>query len=354
MVATIARYFASLEAAFARASDSRPGGRRVSFRLAEKTLRFAFADDACPRVLLPALQHLAPAPDDAPASLDVRAWDERTTGEPLPPPPWSWPESDQPLRLVLPPEAGGYRLFVTPRRDALTLYDLAAGRAMVWTADASRLPTHWHGSPLLTLFHAWSRQHGLHLLHAGCVGTERGGVLLAGPGGSGKSTTALLCLQAGLRYASDDYCLLAADAEPRAHCLFSTGKLHRDHFLRFPELAARAVDPQPDEFEKKVVFAGEHFPGAIARMLPLRAVALPHVAGTTETTWRRIAPVEALRGLAPSTLFQLPAEDPAGLRAMAALVRRLPCFRLALGRRFEGIAPAIAVLLAEATGREAT
>ena len=39
---------------------------------------------------------------------------------------------------------------------------------------------------------------------------------------------------------------------------------------------------------------------------------------------------------------------------MAALVRRLPCFRLALGRRFEGIAPAIAALLAEATGREAT
>ena len=347
MVATIARYFAALEAAFARAESRHGGGRSQRRQLAGKTLRLAFADEACPRVLLPALQHLAPAPDDAPANLDVLAWDECATGEPLPPPPWQWPESDQPLRIVLPPEAEGYRLFVTPRRDALTLYDLAAGRAVLWTADANRLPTHWHGSPLVTLFHAWSRRQELHLLHAGCVGTEHGGVLLAGPGGSGKSTTALLCLQAGLRYVSDDYCLLAVSPAPQAHCLFSTGKLHRDHIRRFPELAARAVDPQPDEFEKKVVFAAEHFPGAITRTLPLRAVVLPRIAGSAETTWRRIPPAEALRGLAPSTLFQLPGEDPGGLRAMAALVRQLPCFHLALGNRFEAIAPAVAALIAD-------
>jgi len=346
MASPIDTYFARLETAFSRAAQRAGGPRTVGLALAGRTIRFVFAGAALPPVLLPALAHLPEAGGGA-ADLEILCWDGQETGEPLPEPPWRWPEGAEPVRVALPAGEERHQLLVTPGRDTLALFAVETGRAVLWTAEARRLPTHWHGSPLVTLFHGWSRRHDLHLLHAGCVGTERGGVLLAGRGGSGKSTTALLGLTAGLRYVSDDYCLLAPGAEPRAHCLFSTGKLHRDHLPRFPTLAACAVDPQPDEFEKKVVFAARHFPDAVALDLPLRAVVLPRVAGRPETAWARISPAEALRGLAPSTLFQLPADDARGLRAMAGLVRQLPCFRLDLGLRLEAIAPAVVALLAE-------
>src|SRR5690606_7936890 len=155
----------------------------------------------------------------------------------------------------------------------------------------------------------WSGPQRLHVLHSGCVGTDDGAVLLAGRGGSGKSTTALLCLEAGLRYVSDDYCLLEPGSPPVAHCLYNSGKLHRDHIGRFPALRARAVDPNPDKFEKPVIFVHQHYPDQVAGRLPLRAVVLPQVTAQEETRWERISPGEALRGLAPSTIFQMPTQD---------------------------------------------
>jgi hypothetical protein len=42
-------------------------------------------------------------------------------------------------------------------------------------------------------------------------------------------------------------------------------------------------------------------------------------------------PGDALRTLAPSTLFQDLMPDPAGFHALAALVRQVPCFQWSLG-----------------------
>ena len=162
-------------------------------------------------------------------------------------------------------------------------------------------------------------------------------MLLAGKGGSGKSTTALLCLEAGLRYVSDDYCLLEPGERPRAHCLYNTGKLQRDHLTRFPALAQKAVDPHSDQFEKKVIFVHQHYPDRLANALPLRAIFLPYVSGESDHHLRQVAPEVALRGLAPSTLFQLSAPSREHLRIMAGLTRQLPCYQLALGTDFASI-----------------
>ena len=62
-------------------------------------------------------------------------------------------------------------------------------------------------------------------------------MLLAGKGGSGKSTTALVCLHSSLVYAGDDYCLLATDDGPYVFSLYSTGKLNPDDVYRFSDLA---------------------------------------------------------------------------------------------------------------------
>ena len=48
-------------------------------------------------------------------------------------------------------------------------------------------------------------------LHAACVGTKGGGVLLMGDSGAGKSTVALQCLLRGMEFVAEDAVFVAAD-----------------------------------------------------------------------------------------------------------------------------------------------
>jgi hypothetical protein len=130
-----------------------------------------------------------------------------------------------------------------------------------------------------------------------------------------------------------------------AYCLYSSGKLHRDHLARFPGLAKLAVDPCADQFEKPVIFLGQAGKFAVASRAPLRAILVPIITGQPETTIEPTSAAEALRALAPSTLLQLPNTGPGALQSLAALARSLPCLRLRLGTRLEAIAPTVRDLL---------
>ena len=140
-----------------------------------------------------------------------------------------------------------------------------------------------------------------------------------------------------MRYLSDDFCLLESGETPQTHCLYNTGKLHRDHLKQFPSLADKTVDPYSDQFEKKVIFVHQHYPERVAVSLPLRAILLPCVTDSPGHSVSPISPGEALRGLAPSTLFQLTTRSSQHFNRMAKLVRQLPCYSLALGRDLNSI-----------------
>ena len=82
---------------------------------------------------------------------------------------------------------------------------------------------------------------GLVLLHAAAVGDADGVVLLVGNGGSGKSTTSVVCSQAGLGFLADDFCLLEPGTLPRPA---STGRpsLRDDSACRVPGVEVAPAD----------------------------------------------------------------------------------------------------------------
>lgn len=320
--------------------------RSLTFELAGRPIRLRASAPHLSDSFASALAHHPRLPDPAirPA-LDVVAWDQASTGIPFPALPFEIPNLTPGTRLAAPAASRGFRLAGAARHEGVHLFDPDTGRAAWLLPDARHLPTFHHAVPLLTLFKWWAPTAGLRPLHAGCVGTNGLAALLVGTGGSGKSTTSLLCALAGLDYLSDDICLARVGTPSTGFSLYSSGKLHRDHLQRFPELASRAVDPEPDPFEKPVLFVHQHFPDRIQLSRPIRAILAPRVAGKPETRVEPIQPGEALRALAPSTFVQLSPDDASTFRDLGSLVRGLPCFRVHLGTRTDEIPPILRDLL---------
>jgi hypothetical protein len=343
--AEMARYFEQLGAAFTRARQQVPAAPDREYQLGYYRLRLRFVGEALAPALTSALAHLPPATTQH--GLEILCWDGAATGEALPAPPWPWPAEWPACGYITPFENPSFRVSVCPISGVILLYRADNSTAIFWAPDARKLHTYHHGSPFLTLLSWWiqTRTRGLHLLHAGCVGTSHGAALLVGRGGSGKSTTALLCAEAGMNYLSDDYCLVEEGPTPTVCCLYSSGKLHREHLARFPDLAALAVDPRADPFGKPVIFLAQSGRFTVVPRAPLRAILIPSVTGQPETTIETATAAAALRALAPSTLMQLPNSDPAALQSLAALTRQVACFHLGLGTRLEDIAPAVRTLL---------
>jgi hypothetical protein len=220
------------------------------------------------------------------------------------------------------------------RERARILYRVPSWEQLAWWERAAPLRA--------PLFWALSGPN-LHLVHGGAIGDgARGGVLLGGPGGSGKTTTALAGLEAGLRYVADDYLLLDARAA-RAWNIYGTAKLDADQLARFPALA-REVSDAPPPGQKAHYDIARHRPDALVDSLELRAIVIPRVGGGTSVL-RALDRAAALRALAPSSVFQLPFDRGAVVGGLAKVVRRLPCFELAVGDDLAELAAMVGDLL---------
>ncbi|MFO0745545.1 MAG: hypothetical protein U1F43_07715 [Myxococcota bacterium] len=235
-------------------------------------------------------------------------------------------------------------------------FDTATGHGHWYCDDPAALATLSRGQPFLRMLHEWTQALGLRVLHGAAVGRHGRGILLTAPGGSGKSTLALAAQLAGWDYVGDDYVALepaqagagdgpdAAPRRPRVHGTYAVAKLVPDHMMaRLPAIAAARLAVS-DGVKALLAVPLTPLPDGLA----LAALVVPHIAPDGVTRRLPMSPGRALTALAPSTLFQLPGAGRADLAPLAALVRALPVWGLALG---PDLGEALAVLgetLAEA------
>jgi hypothetical protein len=313
-------YLAAVLSRFAEA-EGRAGAVARELRVAGRGVRLRFAGDALLPRIMPAIAHLA---GESAPSLTVHLWDSASTGVRMAPPPF-------PVGAHMPAEIAG---FTGPRFHAwfrvdlglFSLLDVEAGVAAVWARDPALIDRHEAAAPLKSILGAAWAAGGLHMVHAAAVGDERGGVLLGGRGGSGKSTTAVLCLAAGMAYAGDDYVLCDTGAG-WAHSVYATAKLAPASLAWVPGLAAAFAAGAPGE--KSIAYLGGR--PEVRAGLPLRALMVPSVKGGGRTRLLPIPAAAAVRRLAPSSVLQTPGGGEGMLAGLASLARRLPCYALELG-----------------------
>jgi hypothetical protein len=297
------------------------GDRRVRLRFAGSALAHALTDALRARLVEDAGQVHA----------TIGLWQER--GLPGGACQVPWREVDVGARGLLRGRDGAEVIAVHDAGSgALTLVDRGACELLHRVPDVATLPWWERAAPLRpALFWALSGP-GRHLVHAGAVGdARRGGVLLAGAGGSGKTTVALAALTAGMAYVADDYLLLHSHPEPVAWNMYGTAKLDAGQLARFPQLAgAVSVSADPVADEKAVLDVEAVSPHALVSSLPIRAVLVPRIRGG-RARLRRASAGEALLALAPSTTFQMPFDDGQVVSSLAAVARRVPAFGLDVG-----------------------
>ncbi len=338
-----ADYFNQLKGIFEASAAANGGSLDFGYGIASLRLQLSFAGPTLIPYLVPSLVHLA-ANATGTEQLTISVWDETTATEPIPPPPWSW-NSYMSRGEVGAYDRDSFRIWFDIGTGLFSMIDLESNHALLWARDPARLPIYVTAAPFRMILQAWLSRRGLYFAHAAAVGNAHGAVMLVGTGGAGKSTTSLVCLAGGMDFLGDDYCLFGVEPEALVHSAYCSAKLDREMLQRLPEFQSTVHRGNDLGEDKALLMLGETYSTRLARSRPVRALLVPRVTKLADTVTERISALEGIRAIAPSTMQQIAGPDPSAWRAITALARKLPSFRINVGYDLEQIPQRINQLL---------
>lgn len=329
-------FFADALEASRRALEKAGPSAPRCFRISGLTVRLEFAGGAMREFVLPAFRHLPEETPSVEPALSVTIWDGASTDLPMPFPAEVWNDCTAWGEMK---SLRGTHMHASRLMDAgvYSAVNLRTQQAVYWTNSAAIVPDYARAAPLRSILHHWLRSRGRIFLHGAAVANRGECVLLIGKGGSGKSTTALLCAYAGWQYLGDDYCLASLTDGPRMHSLYASAKLTADQMDRFPRWRKAEGALQDTQSGKTILFLDA---GSGVSLIPqgnLRAIVMPVITGSPRTGIVPESPLAMWKALAPSTVLQLPGANQEDLTLMKSLVESVPGFRLNLGTDFDDI-----------------
>ena len=204
--------------------------------------------------------------------------------------------------------------------------------------------------PFARLLLEWHNDQGIQVIHGGLVAKNGQGALLVGKSGSGKSTSSLACLCGGLDFLGEDFVGLEITKEGTVigHSLYNSVFLERTHSKRFEELGSQVIRGQHSNERKAAVLLSEGFRPQLMRSVPIRALVLPQVnESIIQSRFRSASKGEALLGLGPSCLFQIPSRGAGSFPKLAELATIVPSYHLELGSDLNAIPTTVGKILSE-------
>jgi hypothetical protein len=322
-----------------------PNGLRFYYSIGGHVICLRFADSSLISKITPALEHLR-IPSHSNPNLTICLW--QSDSKPILPSTFlALPKhSYSGYMEVIHDQQNVLRIAVNP--DTLTMLHNTKNLAMYWVHADTLLPQCEVGAPLHILLSWWFQQHKLIMLHGGVVGNKNDGVLLAGQGGAGKSTTALTCIAAGMSYVGDDYCLLNTKNPPIAYSLYNTAKLNLGSIYKLKTFLPYLQEINSLSSEKELIFVKDHNSTQLISKLNIRAILALEVTGRKETLLIPTDGPNKIKLLMPlmlSTIRQL--NNTSTLNTCIELAKILPCFQLKIGTDLKQIPIVISDLLEE-------
>lgn len=309
----------------------------ITIEIAGLALRIEGAG-SLPDRLHPALSH-HPVSQREP-DLTIKVWDLETAAER----PSITPEFFQlDGGRNLADDGGEVRCRYDSPQSVAMAWDREAGVAW-WCAEHPDAIEWWEvAAPFRPVLAWWLTSRQRYFVHGAAVALEGSAALLVGPGGSGKSTTALRAQRAGFGFLGDDYCIVApADSEmgtrndPLAR--YQVASLYRTVKLRPIDGDPVETSVARNEAGRKIVMVLDGSNGGpIVRLADLARIAAVSVGGEADTWVRHGGAGVVLQALAPTSIEQLPGVGAASLPAFAKMLRELPTATVSLGTDTAGV-----------------
>ncbi len=316
------------------------------YYICDYLVRLRFAGTALIPVLTPVLEHLRDRSSEnnpqLKPHLTICLWDSTSSEVMMPQCPWQIEKISGRGDV---PNYNTERFCTSLLIDvgALSLLDKENNLGIYWVNEASSIPCYERSATLKNILYWWLQQRDRLMLHAAAVATDEGGVLLVGRSGAGKSTTAIACADSGLGYLGDDHCVLSMGSEPYVYSVYNAAKLHPEQMQKFPRFLSSVSNPQRLAIEKALVYIHQHNPQQVVNSAPVRLVLLPQITGKALTFCEPVNKALVLRELAISTFVALSlTPDRQDFLKLAAFIRNLPCYQLALGTDLKEVPKVVA------------
>ncbi len=326
--------FPDLHRGFAAALQGTGNRTQFSFLLAGRICSVTVVGGALGRSVRRAFEHLEPAPGAEP-DLTVEIWDQTEAGQPFD---TVGRAGDAGPGILLRTSPDG-RYVGEERRQGSHWIDRQTNRIVGCTVSAGQRFLDERARPFHKLLSLWLEDQEIQFIHAGLIAIDGKGILFAGHGGAGKSTSSIACLRAGFQYLGDDFIGLRQDVPGTftGYGLFATCLLNEHHIRRFPDLLAHAHRPYHPEEDKVVLYLADAFPRSLAATTRIAALVLPRVVDSETTRFRPATRTEALMAVAPTSVMYLPRPSAKAFHRLAALVETVPAYWLELGRHVDEI-----------------
>ena len=211
-----------------------------------------------------------------------------------------------------------------------SIWEEESQRGLLWIHSLEDLPA-WHQTaPFRNLIH-WALAHtSAVLLHAGTVDN----LLLAGKGGSGKSTTVAACALAGMGTCGDD---MIAVEDLHAYPVFNSVKLDASQ-------AQRLGFGNGLQVSEKAAYRYTDLGMRVPLLAEITAIIIPIVSNADRCSVEPVSAAVALLALGPSTAFLLRGHEQQSLEKIKALVRAVPCYELKLSHDLKDVTDTLSLL----------
>ena len=280
---------------------------------------------------LPALTHLA-SESESDADLTILYADSSGTTSPLKAPPMDLFNGQGYAATI---DQHDVQIFYQPWLRQVFLYSRLRRIGLYWVINPEEVPWWEMTFSFRIIFHWWSRDQDLQLMHAGAISEDgKHGWLIPGPSGSGKSTSCLQLLLSGRYYLGDDYVVLRTKPPFKVHSLYQSAKINHDNFdERFTDLHSQLRNPQSYRDQKAILHIGEHYPDRLLKSADLVGILVPRIASPSvaQSTASAVSAAKALMSIAPTTLRHLPHHRAEAFSKISTVVNAAPCYQWLLG-----------------------
>jgi hypothetical protein len=315
------------------------------FRVAGLTVKARFTNAHLADVYSARLVGQRNAANDVAYDLSIDSLEAPRLGWPAPAR-WSDASCDQPLfhRTL---QLAGMRAAYPYRPRHWEAMKLETREAIQLTETAGDLPDWDQGAPLQNFLHWAMLDRGQRVLHGATLGLGGKAILLAGPGGSGKSGTTLAGIAHGLKTVGDDYIVVEPSHAPIARPLYRVLKQDKSGVALIAGLSAHTAR-MPLNWQGKLEFDPESlFPGCMASEQRIVAIVVPSIRRAANSSIEPIDRNAAMQALARPTLEQFRGERDSGLLFCVRLSKLIPSFRLSLSEDPKEIAATIEAFIKE-------